>query len=80
MKKNFYCLVETNFGSPQVVFTYYGTKSNFNRKAKNFIRDHYGRLFLESELYLDVYDSLASYLCLDKKSRSFYHPDILLSE
>lgn len=80
MKKNFYCLVETNFGSPQVVFTYYGTKSNFNRKAKNFIYDHYGRLFLESKLYLDIYDSFASYLCLNRKSRSPYCPNILFSE
>lgn len=80
MKKNFYCLVETNFGSPQVVFTYYGTKSNFNRKAKDFIYNHYGRLFLESNLYLDIYDSLPSYLCLNRKSRSPYRPNILVSE
>nr|DAV05264.1 MAG TPA: hypothetical protein [Microviridae sp.] len=80
MKKNFYCLVETNFGSPQVVFTYYGTKSNFNRKSKNFIYDHYGRLFLKSKLYLDIYDSFDSYLCLNRKSRSPYCPNILLSE
>lgn len=80
MKKNFYCLVETNFGSPQVVFTYYGTKSNFNRKSKNFICDHYGSLFSESKLYLDVYDSFPSYLCLNRKSRSPYRPNILVSE
>lgn len=80
MKKNFYCLVETGFGSPQVVFTYYGTKSNFNRRSKDFIRDHYGLLFLESKLYLDVYDSLSSYLCLNRKSRSPYRPNLLVSE
>ena len=79
MKKNFYCLVETNFGSPQVVFTYYGTKSNFNRNAKDFICEHYGRLFSESKLYLDVYDSLSSYLCLNRKSSSPYCPNILVS-
>lgn len=80
MKKNFYCLVETNFGSPQVVFTYYGTKSNFNRKSKNFIREHYGRLFLDSDLYLDVYDSLPSYLALNRKSRTPYCPNISVPE
>ena len=80
MKKKFYCLVETNFGSPKVVFTYYGTKSNFNRKAKDFIYDHYGRAFLMSKLYLDTYDSLSSYLCLNRMSRSPYCPNILMSE
>lgn len=80
MKKNFYCLVETNFGPPQVVFTYFGTKSNFNRKAKNFIYNYYGRLYLKSELYLDVYDSFTSFLYRDKISRRFYCPNILLSE
>nr|DAH62818.1 MAG TPA: hypothetical protein [Microviridae sp.] len=80
MKKKFYCLIETNFCMSQVVFTYYGTKSNFNRKAKNFIYDHYGRLFLKSKLYLDTYDSFADYLCLYRKSRIPYCPNILLSE
>lgn len=80
MKKNFYCLVESGFDSPQVVFTYYGTKSNFNRKAKNFIYDYYGRIYLKSKLYLDTYDSFYSYLCLDRRSRSPYCPNILISE
>lgn len=80
MKKNFYCLVETGFGEPQVVFTYYGTKSNFNRKARNFIYDYYGCLYLRSQLYLDVYNSFADFLYQDRKSRSPYCPNILLSE
>lgn len=80
MKKNFYCLVETGFGSPRVVFTYYGTKSNFNRKAKNFVYNHYGWLYLRSKLYLDIYNSFASFIFQERKSRSPYCPNILLSE
>lgn len=72
MKKYFYCLVETNFGSERVVFTYYGTKSNFNRKASVFICTHYGPLYFKSHFYLDVYSSLESYLSSDRLRRVSY--------
>lgn len=72
MKKYFYCLVETNFGPEGIVFTYYGTKSNFNRKAKAFIATYYGTLYFKSRLYLEIYSSLEAYLSSDRLRRIPY--------
>lgn len=73
MKKYFYCLVETNFGPETIVFTYYGTKSNLNRKARTFKSTYYGAINFNSCLYLDVYSSLESYLSRDRLRRVPYY-------